>query len=57
MAADLSWRHELANAATIAVAAVAVRFFWLGAWPVALVAVVGSTIDLATRNPIRTPQQ
>lgn len=46
----------IANAATIAIAAVAAMFFWLGAWPVALVAVVGSTIDLATRTPNPTPE-
>ena len=46
----------IANAATIAIAGVAVLFFWLGAWPVALVAVVGSTVDLATRTPNPTPQ-
>lgn len=45
----------MANAATIAIGAVAVLFFWLGAWPVALVAVVGSTIDLATRTPNPNP--
>ncbi len=41
----------IANAATIAVAAVGLLFFWLGAWPVALVAVVGSSVDLAIRSP------
>jgi hypothetical protein len=46
----------IANAATIAIAGVAVMFFWLGAWPVALVAVVGSTVDLATRTPNPTRQ-
>ena len=46
----------IANAATIAIAGVAVMFFWLGAWPVALVAVVGSTVDLATRTPNPTLQ-
>lgn len=46
----------IANAATIAIAGAAVMFFWLGAWPVALVAVVGSTVDLAIRTPNPTPQ-
>lgn len=44
----------IANAATIAVAAVGLLFFWLGAWPVALVAVVGSSVDLAIRTPSST---
>ena len=46
----------IANATTIAIAAVAVMFFWLGAWPVALVAVLGSTVDLAIRTPNPSPQ-
>jgi len=46
----------IANVATIAIAGVAVMFFWLGAWPVALVAVLGSTVDLATRTPNLAPQ-
>ena len=46
----------IANATTIAIAAVAVLFFWLGAWPVALVAVLGSTVDLAIRTPNPSPQ-
>ena len=46
----------IANAATIAIAGVAVMFFWLGAWPVALVAVLGSAVDLATRTPNPTAQ-
>lgn len=46
----------IANAATIPIAAVAVLFFWLGAWPVAVVAVVGAMIDLATRTPKPTRQ-
>lgn len=47
----------IANAATIPIAGVAVLFFWLGAWPVALVAIVGSTVDLATRTPKPTRQR
>lgn len=46
----------ISNAATIAVAGLAVLFFWLGAWPVALVALLGSTVDLAVRTPHPTPQ-
>lgn len=46
----------IANAATIAVATVAVLFFWLGVWPVGLIAVVGSAFDLATRTPKPAPQ-
>ncbi|MGB5757930.1 MAG: hypothetical protein WBM50_13520 [Acidimicrobiales bacterium] len=46
----------IANVATVAIAGVAVMFFWLGVWPVALVAVLGSTIDLATRTPNPTSQ-
>ncbi len=46
----------VANAVTMQIAAVAVLFFWLGAWPVALVAVIGSAIDLATRALNPTPQ-
>lgn len=46
----------VANAGTIPIAAVGVLFFWLGAWPVALVAVLGSTFDLATRTPNPTSQ-
>ncbi len=46
----------IANAATIAIAGIAVMFFWLGAWPVALFAVLGSAFDLATRTPNPTPQ-
>ena len=46
----------IANAATMAIAVLAVLWFWLGVWPVALVAVLGSTVDLATRTPNPTPQ-
>ena len=46
----------IANAATVSAASLAIMFFWLGAWPIALVAVVGSTVDLATRTPNPTPQ-
>ena len=46
----------VANAATIAIAGLAMLFFWLGAWPVALVAALGSMVDLAARSPRPTPQ-
>lgn len=39
----------MANAATTSVASLSVMFFWLGVWPVALVAVAGSVTDLALR--------
>jgi hypothetical protein len=38
----------MANAATIPIAAVAVAWFWLGVWPIGIVAVLGSAFDLAT---------
>ena len=47
----------IANAATIPIASLATLFFWLGAWPVALAAIVGSTIDIAMRTPNLTPQR
>ena len=45
-----------ANAATIAVAMMTALFFWLGAWPIALVALVGSGADLAIRTPKSTAE-
>jgi hypothetical protein len=47
----------IANIATIAIASVAVLFFWLGVWPIGIVAVLGSTLDIATRAPNPAPQQ
>lgn len=47
----------IANVATATIAGVAVLFSWLGAWPVALVAVFGSVIDLAIRTPDPTPKR
>ena len=45
----------MANVATTSVATLSVMFFWLGVWPVALVAVVGSITDLALRGSSATP--
>ena len=45
----------MANAATIPIAAVAVMWFWLGVWPIGIVAVLGSVFDLVTRTPSQTP--
>ena len=45
----------IANAVTISVASLSVMFFWLGVWPVALVAVAGSVTDLALRCSQATP--
>jgi hypothetical protein len=41
----------IANIATSGVAVWSVLFFWLGVWPIGLVAVLGSSFDLATRTP------
>ena len=40
----------MTNAATTSVASLSVMFFWLGVWPVALVAVAGSVTNLALRG-------
>jgi hypothetical protein len=45
----------MANAATTSVASLSVVFFWLGAWPVALIAVAGALTDLAVRSSTATP--
>lgn len=47
----------VANAVTLAIAGSTALFFWLGAWPVALIAVLGSVVDLAgsTPNPTSRP--
>ncbi|MGI9645592.1 MAG: hypothetical protein ACR2O6_09820 [Ilumatobacteraceae bacterium] len=41
----------LANAVILPIAMLAVMFFWLGAWPLALVVLAGAVTDLATRAP------
>jgi hypothetical protein len=46
----------VANVVTMAIGAVAVLFFWLGIWPIGIVAVVGSIVDLAIRTPHPAPQ-
>lgn len=46
----------MANVATIPSAAVAVMWFWLGIWPIGIVAVLGSVLDLASRAPTQAPQ-
>jgi hypothetical protein len=46
----------VANAVTVAISTVAIMFFWLGVWPVGIVAVVGSCLDLAIRTPNLTRQ-
>lgn len=58
LAAGLSrpFSRIIANAATIAIAGVAVMFFWLGVWPVALVALIGSAVDIVIRTPSPTHQ-
>ena len=45
----------MANIATTTVAIWSVLWFWLGMWPVGLVAVIGSVADLAIRSP-QTPR-
>ncbi len=40
----------VANAATTGVASLSVMLFWLGVWPVALIAVAGSVTDLTLRG-------
>lgn len=48
----------MANVVTIVIALVPVMWFWLGIWPVGLVAIAGSTIDLVARanpEPARPP--
>ena len=46
----------VANAATMAISTLAVMFFWLGVWPVGIVAVLGSCVDLAIRTPSVAPR-
>lgn len=46
----------VANAVTMAISMVAVMFFWLGVWPVGIVAVLGSCADLAIRTPSLAPR-
>lgn len=41
----------IANVVTIAISPLAVMFFWLGVWPIGIVAVLGSVADLAIRTP------
>ena len=45
----------LANVATLPIALVAVLFFWLGVWPLGLMAFAGAATDLALRAPRVTP--
>lgn len=46
----------VSNLATVGVAMWSVLWFWLGVWPVGLIVIIGSTIDLATRTS-ETPAQ
>lgn len=46
----------MANVVTVAIAVWAVLWFWLGMWPIGLIAVVGSAADLAIRTPNATPR-
>lgn len=41
----------LSNVATVPIASLAVMFFWLGVWPLGLMAVAGAAIDVAFRAP------
>ena len=40
----------MANVVTIAAASWSILFFWLGVWPIGVIAVIASAIDLATRT-------
>jgi hypothetical protein len=44
-----------ANVATMSVASLSLTFFWLGVWPVALVAIAGALTDLARRGATPPP--
>ncbi len=41
----------IANVVTLAISPLAIMFFWLGMWPVGIVAIFGSVVDLAIRTP------
>jgi hypothetical protein len=45
----------VANIAATSIAMISVMFFWLGVWPIGLIAMAGSVTDLAIRTP-HTPQ-
>ena len=45
----------MANAVTAGIAMLSVMFFWLGWWPVAIVAIIGSIADLLVRSPEERP--
>jgi hypothetical protein len=41
----------MANIAATSIAMISVMFFWLGVWPIGLIAMAGSVTDLAIRSP------
>jgi hypothetical protein len=45
----------IANIAAIAISSWSVLFFWLGVWPLALLVVIGSMIDLTSRTASTRP--
>jgi hypothetical protein len=45
----------LSNASSMPIAMLATLFFWMGVWPVAIIVLVGASIDLAVRVPSSTP--
>jgi hypothetical protein len=45
----------ISNASSVPIAMLATLFFWMGVWPLAIMVLVGASIDLAVRGQPATP--